>query len=77
MEHDATVNGMITTNQLLCSITPQKQELAVNHLAPLFLVTHNPKTGGQQQLSNASAGSLAMAMGSVVSKKWLVFIVMR
>lgn len=56
-------------SQLLSSITPNKQELAMNHLAPLWLVSHNPEHSGseQQQLINASAGSLAAAMGSVVS----------
>lgn len=69
MQWNTTQNGKWgdTINQLLSSINPQKQELAVNHMAPLFIVTHNPETGVQQSTSNASAGSLAAAMGNVVS----------
>lgn len=53
--------------QLLSSITPHKPELAVNHLAPLFLVTHNPDSAGGGHLGTASSNSLAAVLGNVVS----------
>lgn len=41
-------------SQLLGSITPQKAELAVNSLAPFFLVTHNPNGGGSSATGSGS-----------------------
>lgn len=58
---------LVVVAQLLASITPHKPELAVNHLAPLFLFTHSPDgPASTAQLSGASTSTIAAAMGNMV-----------
>lgn len=70
----------VAITQLLSSITPNKPEQGVNHLAPLFLVSHNNADGtvgggaagdgggGATQGQNMQNVSLAQAMGNVVRR---------
>lgn len=49
--------------QLLSSITPNKAEMAVNHLAPLFLVSH-PDSGGGAGGGGAGGGGSGGGTGT-------------